>query len=231
MEVTSTSFPPNYYAAIRPSSNRSGSDIQLTSSAVLEHAASGVVIGTVDAGDDTWTYILVPGYDAGGRIQIVGNQLETTATALDFATSATAVIRIHATRATPYMEIIEEFVLDVLPILNALTITGSKAFTIGDAAGTVLGTISGAASGATLSIAPADGKVVLVGNEIRIGSTASVSGSHTYGIIQTKGVATYETDVNIVVSSPVIAPPSSGPRMFFNAVNSSMVAILHNFFY
>lgn len=69
--------------------------------------------------------------------------------------------------------------------------TWSGALTFDDAAstGTVIATLTNPVSGETLSLSPDDGKVVLVGNELRKGATASTPGNPEYTFTRTKAGA------------------------------------------
>lgn len=69
--------------------------------------------------------------------------------------------------------------------------TWSGALTVDDAAseGTVIATLTNPVAGETLSLSPADGKVVLVGNELRKGATATTPGSLAYTFTRTKAGA------------------------------------------
>lgn len=73
--------------------------------------------------------------------------------------------------------------------LQSLTLSASS-FSVGAAAGTLIGNINGKTAGSTLSIAPADGKVVLAGDDtngwkLNVGLTAATSGTLNYTITET----------------------------------------------
>ena len=174
--------------------NEAPADVSLSASTVVEGAAIGTVVGTLqgvvdpDAGD-THTLSLVD--DAGGRFQLVGAELRVANGALlDFETAASHAVTVRATDAAG-LALDKTFTIDVNDANEAPTGVALSASTVveGAAPGTAIGTLQNVVDpdvGDTHTFSLLDdagGRFQLVGTELQVANGAlldfATATSHT----------------------------------------------------
>ena len=159
--------------------SQSPTDFVLSANIVDENAALGAIIGTFqdvvdpDAGD-THTFALLD--DAGGRFQIVGDELQVAdGTLLDFEGASSYTITVRVTDSTG-LTVDKIFTIDLTDVNEAPTDVALSANTVAEGAATetVVGTLQGvvdpdAGDTHTYSLVDdAGGRFKLVGGELRV---------------------------------------------------------------
>ena len=128
--------------------SQSPTDFVLSANIVDENAALGAIIGTFqdvvdpDAGD-THTFALLD--DAGGRFQIVGDELQVAdGTLLDFEGASSYTITVRVTDSTG-LTVDKIFTIDLTDVNEAPTDVALSANTVAEGAATetVVGTLQG----------------------------------------------------------------------------------------
>lgn len=169
-----------------------GSEIKLSARRVSEDAGAGEVIGglrVTAAGD--WTFSLLSGHDAGGRVAISGGNLVTTSTQFDYETATSHPIRVRAVRSSPYAAIESEFTLSVLNVTEqpSLVALGLSAYSydLAAPAGAELATIQNKTTGSTITIDPPDARFAISGDGTKLlkGLGGWAAGGATIGLVET----------------------------------------------
>lgn len=218
MEITSVSSPRNDFPGI-PTRAEMFRGIWLSRNRVIEGSLSGTVVGRLFASSSAFALAVVSGPATINE----DNELVLSSTAGDAGTTQT--VRVSATRATPYLQIVQdlEVYADVTPFaLNDLTLSSSSYF-VGAAPGTVIASLVGRTSGSSLEIYPNDGRVTfdLSGNLI-VGLSAASIGSYSITVRESKEGATNAPKAStLTLSVTAAAPPEFTSSYALNAGEGS----------
>jgi len=102
-----------------PSVNVQTGDISLTNATIAEFSPPGTVIGVLKVDlPGAWTFSLVDFYDNIGTVNIAadGKTLITTLTALVYLQNPTPLVRVVATRLSPYKQVVRDVQLILTPV-------------------------------------------------------------------------------------------------------------------
>ncbi len=218
-------------------------DITLTGGSVYENAAAGVVVAVLSAVDtnanETFSYTLTN--DPSGFFEIVGDELRVAPGAtLNYETTTSYDVTIEATDGTgnTYSKVITLSVTNENEAPTGVTYTGGS---VAENAvpGTVVATLSAADVdvGDTFSYTLTDdpsGFFVIVGNEIRVASGASLdyetTSSHDVTVeVRDSGGRTYSEVISLTVADEDETPTDityTGGSVTENAASGTVAATL-----
>ena len=204
--------------------NEAPTDVNLSASTVVEGAAAGTIIGTLqtvvdpDAGD-THTFSLID--DATGRFQLVGAELRVAdGTLLDFESATSHTVTVRATDAAG-LSYDKTFTIDIADVNETPLGVALSANTVteGAATGTAVGTLQGVVdpdAGDSHSFSLVDdagGRFKLVGDELQVadGTLIDFEGATNHSVttrVTDAGGLSYDKTFTIDVADVNEAPTS-----------------------
>lgn len=188
-------------------------DFTLSANTIQEGAAQTTQVGLFTSTPTGATYALAPGNTAGTLFQVSGTALQAGATATNYETATSHVVKIRATRGSEVLD--KDFTINVTNVveLSNFTLSGTS-IDENSGQGTSVGTLSSTPSGASYSfVSPygsASSRFQISGAALQAGPVSTdyeSATSHQITIRASRGGETMDKNFTITVNDVNEAPP------------------------